>query len=154
MCQNCFLYAYISLPSNTNTIAYPATYFYVTGITSANDTDFLFRCDVGAQPSSYSVGTRHLSPEKKRPERKADCLVSSKTEIKNEWRYTSPAPYIFIALRFNKNRDIFIILQSTSTRWFKIWPELFVCKQVTVCPGHIWTTLYISKVTLTVVTRY
>jgi hypothetical protein len=25
----------------------------------------------------------------------------------------------------------------------KIWPGLFVCKQVTVCPGHIWTTLYI-----------
>ena len=26
----------------------------------------------------------------------------------------------------------------------QIWPGLFVCKQVTVCPGHIWTTLYIS----------
>jgi hypothetical protein len=30
--------------------------------------------------------------------------------------------------------------------WFykvvQIWPGLFVCKQVTVCPGHIWTTLY------------
>jgi hypothetical protein len=25
----------------------------------------------------------------------------------------------------------------------QIWPGLFVCKQVTVCPGHIWTTLYI-----------
>jgi hypothetical protein len=24
----------------------------------------------------------------------------------------------------------------------QIWPELFVCKQVTVCPCHIWTTLY------------
>jgi hypothetical protein len=24
----------------------------------------------------------------------------------------------------------------------QIWPELFVRKQVTVCPGHIWTTLY------------
>jgi hypothetical protein len=24
----------------------------------------------------------------------------------------------------------------------QIWPGLFVCKQVTVCPGHIWTTLY------------
>ena len=24
----------------------------------------------------------------------------------------------------------------------QIWPRLFVCKQVTVCPGHIWTTLY------------
>jgi hypothetical protein len=25
----------------------------------------------------------------------------------------------------------------------QIWPGLFVCKQVTVFPGHIWTTLYI-----------
>jgi hypothetical protein len=25
----------------------------------------------------------------------------------------------------------------------QIWPGRFVCKQVTVCPGHIWTTLYI-----------
>ena len=26
----------------------------------------------------------------------------------------------------------------------QIWPGLFVCKQVTVCPGHIWTTLYVA----------
>jgi hypothetical protein len=26
----------------------------------------------------------------------------------------------------------------------QIWPGRFVCKQVTVCPGHIWTTLYLS----------
>jgi hypothetical protein len=25
----------------------------------------------------------------------------------------------------------------------QIWPGLIVCKQVTVCPGHIWTTLYV-----------
>jgi hypothetical protein len=24
----------------------------------------------------------------------------------------------------------------------QIWPGLIVCKLVTVCPGHIWTTLY------------
>jgi hypothetical protein len=30
----------------------------------------------------------------------------------------------------------------------KIWPGLFVCKQVTVCPGHVWTTLYILVRTL------
>jgi hypothetical protein len=24
----------------------------------------------------------------------------------------------------------------------QIWPGLIVCKQVTACPGHIWTTLY------------
>ena len=27
----------------------------------------------------------------------------------------------------------------------QIWPGRFVCKQVTVCPGHIWTTLYFHK---------
>jgi hypothetical protein len=26
----------------------------------------------------------------------------------------------------------------------QIWPGRFVCKQITVCPGHIWTTLYIG----------
>jgi hypothetical protein len=31
-----------------------------------------------------------------------------------------------------------------STRWFKYDREWFMCKQVSVCPGHIWTTLYIS----------
>jgi hypothetical protein len=25
----------------------------------------------------------------------------------------------------------------------QIWPGRFVCKQFTVCPGHIWTTLYL-----------
>jgi hypothetical protein len=28
----------------------------------------------------------------------------------------------------------------------QIWPGLIVCKQVTVCPGHIWTTLYFGTV--------
>jgi hypothetical protein len=29
------------------------------------------------------------------------------------------------------------------TRWFKYDRGWFVCKQVTVCPGHIWTTLHV-----------
>jgi hypothetical protein len=32
----------------------------------------------------------------------------------------------------------------------QIWPGLFVCKQVTVCPGLIWTTLYILHLANTV----
>jgi hypothetical protein len=32
--------------------------------------------------------------------------------------------------------------KSNKYKVVKIWPGLFVCKQVTVCPGHIWTTLY------------
>jgi hypothetical protein len=27
----------------------------------------------------------------------------------------------------------------------QIWSGRFVCKQVTVCPGHIWTTLYLNR---------
>jgi hypothetical protein len=30
----------------------------------------------------------------------------------------------------------------------QIWPGRFVCKQVTVCPGPLWTTLYISSIIL------
>ena len=33
----------------------------------------------------------------------------------------------------------------------QIWPGLFVCKQITVCPGHIWTTLYVASRILTAV---
>jgi hypothetical protein len=29
----------------------------------------------------------------------------------------------------------------------QIWPGLIVCKQVTVCPSHIWTTLYFRFLT-------
>jgi hypothetical protein len=32
--------------------------------------------------------------------------------------------------------------QNTIYKVVQIWPGLFVCKQVTVCPGNIWTTLY------------
>jgi hypothetical protein len=38
-------------------------------------------------------------------------------DVRNTWRYS-----------------IYKVVQ--------IWPGRFVCKQVTVCPGHIWTTLY------------
>jgi hypothetical protein len=37
-------------------------------------------------------------------------------------------------------------LSATGIEMYKvvqIWPGLFVCKQVTVCPGNIWTTLYL-----------
>ena len=39
---------------------------------------------------------------------------------------------------------------KSSSRKYKvvqIWPGLFVCNQVTVCPGHIWTTLYFWRST-------
>jgi hypothetical protein len=34
------------------------------------------------------------------------------------------------------------LLPSEKYKVVQIWPGRFVCKQVTVCPGHIWTTLY------------
>jgi hypothetical protein len=35
-----------------------------------------------------------------------------------------------------------VLSRRQYTRWFKYDRDWFVCKQVTVCPGHIWTTLY------------
>jgi hypothetical protein len=61
------------------------------------------------------------------------------------WRFfMSPPSSVFTRVRIlNGSR----LLDSTcpSVRMYKvvqIWPGRFVCKQVTVCPGHIWTTLY------------
>jgi hypothetical protein len=39
-----------------------------------------------------------------------------------------------------------ITLRRQKYEVVQIWPGLFVCKQVTVCPGHIWTTLYIQQI--------
>ena len=36
------------------------------------------------------------------------------------------------------------LLWRRSYKVFQIWPGLIVCKQVIVCPGHIWTTLYLN----------
>jgi hypothetical protein len=43
-------------------------------------------------------------------------------------------------------RFVAFLRTSASVGLYKvvqIWPGPIVCKQVTVCPGHIWTTLYI-----------
>jgi hypothetical protein len=53
-------------------------------------------------------------------------------------------------MEFNtiKNTSIFFYMywqQTFEVKIYKvvqIWPGQFVCKQDTVCPGHIWTTLY------------
>ena len=37
---------------------------------------------------------------------------------------------------------------------FQIWPGLIVCKQVTICPGHIWTTLYIQRPFRLITSKY
>jgi hypothetical protein len=37
-----------------------------------------------------------------------------------------------------------ILLKWYLYKVVQIWPGQFVCKQVTVCPSHIWTTFYFS----------
>jgi hypothetical protein len=37
---------------------------------------------------------------------------------------------------------IYEIVRLCIYKVVQIWPGLIVCKQVTVCPGHILTTLY------------
>jgi hypothetical protein len=41
-----------------------------------------------------------------------------------------------------RNECVYIASLMIYYKVVQIWPGLFVCKQVTVCPGHIWTTLY------------
>jgi hypothetical protein len=52
--------------------------------------------------------------------------------------------------RFNHPNDIWWRVKAYKFSVCKykvvlIWPGRFVCKQVTLCPGHIWTTLYLTK---------
>jgi hypothetical protein len=46
------------------------------------------------------------------------------------------------SLQLNTSRMMMVMLH-TYYKVVQIWPGIFVCKQVTVCPGHIWTTLYL-----------
>jgi hypothetical protein len=39
---------------------------------------------------------------------------------------------------------LFETVEQFKYKVVQIWPGLFVCKQVTVCPGHIWTILYLG----------
>jgi hypothetical protein len=54
----------------------------------------------------------------------------SKSRHVESYLYTPPRPPIYLS-------NVVI-----NTRWFKYDRDWFACKQVTVCPGHIWTTLY------------
>jgi hypothetical protein len=70
--------------------------------------------------------------------------------LSGEWNYTA-VPFILwktvqsggeVRIKFQRKTE-----STTGSGWWykvvQIWPERFVCKQITVCPGHIWTTLYI-----------
>jgi hypothetical protein len=49
---------------------------------------------------------------------------------------------------FLKGAQFSTFIAKIEYKVVQIWPGLFVCKQVTVCPGHIWTTLYFTAVFL------
>jgi hypothetical protein len=49
--------------------------------------------------------------------------------LRKRWKFQSPRSWKYFV--------------KGSYKVVQIWPGLFVCKQVTVCPGNIWTTLYI-----------
>jgi hypothetical protein len=53
--------------------------------------------------------------------------------------------YFFFTRSKEGNLEQFICKYEPMYKVVQIWPRLTVCKLVTVCPGHIWTTLYISK---------
>jgi hypothetical protein len=40
---------------------------------------------------------------------------------------------------------VYLLLLNEEYKVVQIWPVLIVYKQVTVCPGHIWTTLYVKS---------
>ena len=49
---------------------------------------------------------------------------------------------VSISLKLHSCCSLHTDADSVLYKVVQIWPGLFVCKQVTVCPGHIWTTLY------------
>ena len=46
---------------------------------------------------------------------------------------------IAVLIRLHKGLEL---TRQTTYKVVQIWPGRFVCKEVTVCPGLIWTTLY------------
>jgi hypothetical protein len=58
-----------------------------------------------------------------------------------DWR-SAHVPSLPVQVAFRAYRKE-IDTCSTIYKVVQTWPGLFVCKQVTVCPGHIWTTLYV-----------
>jgi hypothetical protein len=57
------------------------------------------------------------------------------------WEYIEAVHQLFIDLK--KAYDS--LRREVLYKVVQIWPGRFVCKQVTVCPDHIWTTLYYNN---------
>jgi len=55
--------------------------------------------------SAYQMGTGGSFFGDKRPEHEADHLPPASTEVKNEWRYTSTHPCVFMAWSLVKHSN-------------------------------------------------
>jgi hypothetical protein len=54
-----------------------------------------------------------VSPEVERPEHETDNSLSSSTEVKNAWSYTTTPPYVLMARRLIKDKDSIIFFTFT-----------------------------------------
>ena len=98
--------------------------------TPGKETRYLFYMRLGG-PQGWSERVRNISSPPGFNRRTVQPVASRYTD------WAIPAHREQTELPRNQNSVLYKVVQ--------IWPGLIVCKQVTVCPGHIWTTLYIQK---------
>jgi hypothetical protein len=93
----------------------------------------------------YNVCEKHSNSllGLRRPECEANYSPSYSNMVRNSFRSVSAATGLQIFL-LNSVNEIFIFYFFLMYKVVQIWPGLIVCKQVTVCPGHIWTTFYME----------
>jgi hypothetical protein len=73
-----------------------------------------------------------------------DWLERSKVEMVDTGNMSSLTSKISL-FRVGSRLKKIDAYKGSTYKVVQIWPGLIVCKQVTVCPGHIWTTLYITN---------
>jgi hypothetical protein len=69
-------------------------------------------------------------------------LHNSKRSTLYSWHKAKKERQCMCNVTFRHIHETTVTVESNKYKVVQIWPGLFVCKQVTVCPGHIWTTLY------------
>ena len=72
-----------------------------------------------------------------------DVQTWTSTTVSRVWlfSYGRVSTRLYIHNRRSFSSKIYTRFNKMIYKVVQIWPGLFVCKQVTVCPGHIWTTL-------------